>query len=292
MVPSIARAVRAFGLLCLLGAAWLPARPRARAIAQGGLTESLELAHRAFDVPEGAPTLVAHAAADLPETGPLELVLFLHGWSGCVNVLVRSGPTACIAGGPLEQGWGLGEAHDRAGRRSSVLLAPQLAYRTRDGHPGRLARQGYADAMIREALERLAGPLHGRGLDDVSRITVVAHSAAFESALAVLRRGGLGERVRRVVLFDALYDAPSAFAAWALEDPSRSLVSLHTGVGRTLDRNQRLVAALRARLSSSELAVDPPDLAAAVRTHRVVVARTRAGHGQVPARHFPDVLAE
>lgn len=235
---------------------------------------------------------MARAAATLPAEGSLELVLFLHGWSGCVNVLVRSGPTSCIPGGPREDGWGLGEAHDRAGRRSSVLLAPQLAYRTRDGHPGRLARQGFAEAMIREALGRLEGPLHGRGLDDVDRITVVAHSAAFESALAVLRRGGLGNRVRRVVLFDALYDAPSAFAAWALGDPSRSLVSLHTGAGRTLDRNQRLLAALRPRLAPSELAVDPPDLAAAVRTHRVVIARTRVGHGQVPARHFADVLAE
>ena len=97
-------------------------------------TEGLSLATRAYELPRGAPSLVAHAGASFDPSRPFDVVLFLHGWNGCVNVLVRAGEVPCIPGGARETGWDLAGGFDAAST-NAVFLAPQLAYRTREGRP-------------------------------------------------------------------------------------------------------------------------------------------------------------
>ena len=102
-------------------------------------------------------------------------------------------------------------------------------------------------------------------------------------------RSMVGERARRARALAgellASMDPRDRVRVLACDETCRPLSTEAEGVGGDL----------RARVDSFLSSRQPDggsDLAAAVRTHRVVVARTRAGHGQVPARHFPDVLAE
>lgn len=263
-------------------ATFSPAGARAEAF-----TESLVLETRAHDVPPGAPTLIAHAGPAFDPARPFDVVLFVHGWNGCVNVLVRGGDVACRPGQPTSTGWDLAGAFDRAAT-NALLLAPQLAYRVADGRPGELARAGAARRMIDEALVALGSRVAGKRVGDVARVIVVAHSAGFMAALAVMRRGGLGDALARVVLMDALYDVPSAFYGWLRERPHRAIVAFHTA-GRTA-RNDAALVAFAQRDMPDRVAVDPNDLRDAVSRMRLVVARARVGHGDVPATYFPDVL--
>lgn len=251
-------------------------------------TEGLSLATRAYELPRGAPSLVAHAGASFDPSRPFDVVLFLHGWNGCVNVLVRAGEVPCIPGGARETGWDLAGGFDAAST-NAIFLAPQLAYRTREGRPGRLAQEGAAARMIDEALTALGTRVQGKRLRDARRVIVVAHSAGFMAALAVMRRGGLGEKLTRVVLMDALYDVPSAFFTWLRGGAHRHIVSIHTADRRTTMHNAAL-AELGRRAMPGEVSVDPTDLRAAVAQSRLVVLRSSSGHSAVPRRYLVDVL--
>lgn len=257
--------------------------------AQGGFTTSLRLARSAHPLPAGAPSVVAHAGPSFSPNRPIEVVLFFHGWNGCVDVLVRPGRVACRAGGTPEDGWDVAARVDAAGR-NTLLIAPQLAFRTRDGTAGRLAREGFAKAMIDDVLVALGPSVGGKRVGDVARVSIVAHSAGFESALVVGRRSGLGDTLDRIALMDALYDVESAFLRWTTARPHRSLVSLHTG-GRTEEHGRNLGRIALASLGRDAVSVDPTDLAAAVRSRRVVVAGVRTGHVETLLRYLPDVLA-
>ena len=250
-----------------------------------------DLVHSPFDVPDGAASALVHAPAGvLDPTGPVHVVLFLHGYSGCVDVVASDVPDARCA--PSERrghvGLGVASAHDTAGTRT-VLVVPQLAWMTRDGRPGRFARDGEARAFLDEALR-------DAGIDrPIGRVTIAAHSAAFESAIAIIRHGDLGELLRDVVLLDALYSGGPAFLAWACEGTEtapRTLVSHHTG-GTTARRGAELARDARAAIGSA--ALDQPEaglsaLLDVVAPARVLVLRVRGAHGEVPRNHLAAAL--
>jgi hypothetical protein len=232
---------------------------------------------------------VVHAPAGFDPRRPIRLVVFLHGYRGCAAVLAAEGPTRCRAGDPPQPGWGLAARHDEAGTGSLFVVA-QLALSARDGSPGRFGREGGFRTFLDEVLAQLSHELGGpRTVADLASITLLAHSAAFESALAVLRSGGVDDVLRHVVLLDALYSGGPAFLAWARGAPGRRLVSVHLGRGTTGERNRDLAARAARALGEQASVGDGAQLAEA-RDHTVVVARSPASHGQVPARHLAEIL--
>ncbi len=256
-----------------------------------GRTIELDLAHGAT-IRQDAPEAIAHVPEGLDASGPVALVVMLHGYSGCARVLASHAPDAqCRPRDRAEPGFGWADAHEAAGTRS-VLLIPQLAWRARDGSPQRLTIAGEAARMIDESLAALA-PVLGATLTHrtVASITIAAHSAAFETTLAILRHGGI--EVRNVVLFDALYSGGPAFLDWAAggtEGRPRTLVSLATG-GRTWTRTEALLADARRRAPEAVFAptawpagFPPPG------PRLVVGARIRVPHHDVPARTLAETL--
>lgn len=283
--------------------ALVDARPRADADAAApacsgpAWTARVVLDRSPFPPVAGAPTAVVHAPPCFDPAPPLQLVVFLHGWTGCAAVLEGSGPTACRPGDRELEGWGLGERHDHAGT-GSLLVVPQLAFMVQDGGVGRFAEEGFfgdfVDELLRERIaDRLGAP---RSLGDVDRVTLVAHSAGFKTALSILQRGGADAVVRDVVLFDALYAGPALFGQWVAGAPpggaKRQLVSLYTRRGPTARLNRELGEALQARLGREAVALDPAGpLADALRERQVVIAPSEVGHGAIPARYLAEVLS-
>lgn len=265
------------------------AEPEPPAGTPGPWTEERTLESAPYDEPN-APSVIVHAPPSFDPTRPIRLVVFLHGWSGCARVLVHAGPTRCKDADRPRDGWDLAGRFDEAGT-DALFVVPQLAFLERSGRPGRFAEEGRFRAFLAELLASLSpriGP--GRSLRDVESVTLLAHSAGFESAIAILARGGVD--VRNVVLFDALYAGVEPFGRWALEREDRKLVSLYTGGGRTASQNRRLARWASARLEGAALAVDRDEpLASRVAAARVVIARSPAPHGEVPARHLPELLA-
>lgn len=249
----------------------------------------LSLTHAAYPPTVGAPDVLVHVPAGALRRGPHHVVFFLHGYSGCVEVLAAETEAPCRPGERALPGFGVVAAHDAAGT-DTVLVLPQLAWMERDGSPGRLARRGEARAMIDEALA-------GAGLEGgLASVTLAAHSAAFESAIAVLRSGGLDDVLRHVILLDALYSGGPAFLGWArggTTEAPRTLVSIVTG-GTPRVRTEALVPAARRALGPA-LAAFPEAgvgaLAAIDAPARALFVHVRGAHGDVPRRWLGPVLA-
>lgn len=279
---------RAPPILVLVLALAAPARAE-----PGAWTAPLELAHAAFEVPAGVADAVVHVPEGFDARPPLHVVVLLHGWSCCAASFV--GTTPCGPRDPAATGWDVGRHHDRAGT-NTVLVAPQLALLERDSSPGRFAEPGFFRSWLGEILE---GPLSRRlgarlAPSDLGTVTLVAHSAGYQTALAILERGGLP--VTNVVLLDALYSGTERFVAWLGASarqgaPARHLVSVHTRLRSTSRQSALLARLARARLGRASVATSPiAALRRAVATHAAVVAETPFGHGEVPARHLAEIL--
>lgn len=267
-----------------------PARAPRAALPGGPWTEELVLDHAAYPIAR-APSVVVHAPPTFHPARPLRLVIFLHGWTGCARQLVTFGEVACRDGDRPREGWALAARFDEGGS-DALLVVPQLAFLRRDGRPGRFGEPGHFRSFLNEMLARLHGRLGDVDLSDVESISLLAHSAGFETALAVLHRGAVDELVRHVVLFDALYRGVGPFSAWVAADPAgRRLVSIHTGSGRTASQSRMLVARASRVAELEVVSRDTEEgLADLVAAHAVVVARSTAPHSRVPARHMPELL--
>lgn len=183
-------------------------------------------------------------------------------------------------------GFGVIEAHDAA-QTDTVLMVPQLAFMTRDGSPGTLGAE--VRAMIEEAL-RLA-----EIGDAIGSVTIAAHSAAFESTLAVIRGGTLDGLLEHVVLLDALYSGGPAFLGWveaATNEDRRTLISLHTG-GTTRDRSEALIPAVRRAIGAGLLTEwdQLGSLSLLSTSSRALIAQVPGPHGEVPRRNLGEALA-
>jgi pimeloyl-ACP methyl ester carboxylesterase len=202
------------------------------------------------------------------------------------------GPIACRPGDAAREGRALAREHDRA-RTNTLLVIPQLALLERDGSPGCFGRPGCFRRFLQELLSGpLADRLGGqRELSDVAGISLVAHSAGFQTALAILERGQVDSLVRHVVLFDALYSGTDGFARWLRSAKNVKLVSVHLGRGKTARNSQQLYQGVRRALGPGAVAeVRAAQLAARVADRRLVVAHGRGPHGRVPEQHLAELL--
>jgi pimeloyl-ACP methyl ester carboxylesterase len=265
-------------------------------LAYGQWTERVQVAHAAYAIP-GAPSAIVHAPPGFDASQPLHLVVFLHGLLGCSEVLLGKGEIACRPGDAKLEGWDLASAFDRAGI-NALLVIPQLAFMKRDRRPGRFAENGSFRAFLAELLEALPAERLGgrRQLGDIKSVTLVAHSAGYFTAAAILRRGQLTPLVRSVVLLDALYDEMQAFLSWIISaDRDARLVSLHLGKEAPADNSRRLIVRGRRALGASSVAElkDHPsllDFQKAFLGRQLIVARVQGSHQKLPEIYLGSIL--
>lgn len=224
--------------------------------------EVISVQESSHPLPEGAPAALAYFPDAFDRSEPYDLVIFLHGWSGCVEVLMRSGEQTCLEDSEVRQGWGLGEI---LGAPQRVLLMPQLAFRRRDGDAGRFTDADYTRRWLAEALDQL-------NLSTPRSTALMPHSAGFEAAIAWAQSG---VSIQAIFLMDSLYAKAPEFFEWAIADEERVLVTFYTG-GSTGRQSRRL-----ARMADRE------GLSARIRR-----VHTNARHAVVPSVEGPAVLRE
>jgi hypothetical protein len=251
------------------------------AVAQAAPELELKLATGPH-APGDAPDVVAHVSPAVGAEGPLELVVFLHGFDCCARSLLSPVPVPCRTGEPPHRAWDLAGIHERSGSRS-VLVVPQLAYRARDAHHHRFAARGSFDRMATELLARL-----GRhSLAEVKSVTLVAHSGGYGAVVPILRDETRQLKVETVVMLDALYAGWDVLADWFRTTPGARLLSLHTAQKQTVHGNEQLAALLREH--HPKRALDGP-LDAAVAASPLLIARVKTAHGAIPGAHLADIL--
>jgi hypothetical protein len=276
--------------------AWLAAGPALAEPSSAdahGFTFAAQLVHAAYHV-AGVPSVIVHAPPHFDAHTPLHLVVFLHGYSGCIPVLMGQGELPCRSGELPQPGWDLGAQHDAADT-NTLFVVPQLAFMQRNGRPGAFAQPGGFRAFLEELLSgplaaRLSGP---HTLADVASVDLIAHSAGYTTALAILEHGGLGKLIQSVVLLDALYGETPRFARYIETHAAAGLrfVSIALPNGRPELENRALLQRLQRSLGHARVAsAAAAEIAAAIAEHAIVIAEGVPPHRLVPAHHMAEVL--
>jgi hypothetical protein len=258
-------------------------------------TVTTRLADPPVDLPKGVAGIVAHLPAGFDATEPIHLVLFFHGSGQCVAQIALSGEVVCRPGARPLTGSGLASRHDDAAT-NTVFVAPQFIL-WGGGTPGKMADRGYFRSFVEELLrDTLAPGLGGsRTLDDVADITIVAHSAGHMPLAAILDRRDLDDKVKNVVLLDALYDGRvGTYVRWLergiASGDGRKLVAIYGDWGRN-PATGRAIAARIEDLATGSAVVDPPGaLSDAIRTHQVTVATWNVQHDRMLVLTMSKVL--
>jgi hypothetical protein len=131
---------------------------------------------------------------------------------------------------------------------NAALVAPQLAVNAADSSAGKFWEPGAFARFLGEAAQHLAR-LHGdpRSVRSFASmpVMIVAYSGGYLTTAWCVHHGGIGNRLRGVVLFDALYGELDTFADWVARQKSAFFVSTYTH--STEARNTRLQKVLAER---------------------------------------------
>ena len=120
---------------------------------------------------------------------------------------------------------------------NAVLVAPQFGFDAPDPSAGRFWEPGVFAQFLGEAAERLTG-LHGdtraKAVFERAPTVLTAYSGGYHALAYVLAVGGATERVRGVLLLDALYSDHDKYLDWLAGKPKAFFVSSY---GRLVKRH-------------------------------------------------------
>ncbi|MCG2630926.1 alpha/beta hydrolase [Bradyrhizobium sp. WYCCWR 13023] len=129
---------------------------------------------------------------------------------------------------------------------NAVLLAPQMAVDAADSSAGKFWQPGGLKRFMEESANHLAqltgDPNSARAFANMP-IVIVGYSGGFLPTAWSLEVGGISDRVRGVVLLDAVYGEMDKFASWIESHRSGFFVSSYTHY--TARRDRELMSALR-----------------------------------------------
>jgi hypothetical protein len=251
------------------------------------------------------PDVAVHVPPGFDATLRPGVVLYFHGWQGCVEAALSATDVACGDDATLRPAADLVDQVD-ASRINAILVAVEMRPGAPTGEPGQMAMPGGARAFLRELFaEKLAAPL-GCVLepDALDRIVIMAHSGGYQAAAGVLEAGDL-PRVTEVELLDALYGGQNIFARWIANDAQRfdsrisgklRFVDLYTCCGGTQESSRSMVGRVRDILGPVGLAdgvrdddsasdLDERDL-----TAPALFKRVRRSHADLPRAYVRTLL--
>ncbi|MCP3477539.1 alpha/beta hydrolase [Bradyrhizobium sp. CCGUVB1N3] len=142
---------------------------------------------------------------------------------------------------------------------NAVLLAPQMAVDAADSSAGKFWQPGGLKRFMAESSEHLArlygDPGSARAFANMP-IIIVGYSGGFLPTAWSLEVGGISDRVRGVVLLDAVYGELDKFASWIESHRSGFFVSSYTHY--TARRDRELMSMLRQKGISVSEDMDGP----------------------------------
>jgi hypothetical protein len=131
---------------------------------------------------------------------------------------------------------------------NAVLVAPQMAVKAADSSAGIFWEQGMFAQFLNEASEQLALLHGGLGMTrifDKMPVMLVAYSGGYLATAWCVHHGGAGDRLRGVVLLDALYGELDKYERFIEGNRKAFFVSAY--LGSTRARNLELLRTLQDR---------------------------------------------
>jgi len=156
---------------------------------------------------------------------------------------------------------------------NAVLLAPQMAVDAADSSAGKFWQPGGFKRFMEESVGNLAklygDPASARAFEKMP-IVIVGYSGGFLPTAWSLEVGGISDRVRGVILLDAVYGELDKFASWIETHRNGFFVSSYTHY--TAPRDRELMSMLRSKGISVREDMDGP-----LRPGSVVFVKTGEG---------------
>jgi hypothetical protein len=156
---------------------------------------------------------------------------------------------------------------------NAVLLAPQMAVDAADSSAGKFWQPGGFMRFMDESVGNLAklygDPASAKAFEKMP-IVIVGYSGGFLPTAWSLEVGGISDRVRGVILLDAVYGELDKFASWIETHRNGFFVSSYTQY--TAPRDRELMSMLRGKGISVREDMDGP-----LRPGSVVFVKTGEG---------------
>ena len=165
----------------------------------------------------GDDRVLLHIPQGFDPNRPAVMVVFFHGHGATLERDVRDRQR-------------LPDQISAAGL-NAVLVAPQFAFDAADSSAGKFWDPDGFKHFLDETAKKLAtlyGDQRSASAFADMPIVLVAYSGGFGPTLSVLARGGAQERIRGLVLLDALYAGIDQFADWIADHRSTFFVSSYT----------------------------------------------------------------
>jgi hypothetical protein len=162
---------------------------------------------------------------------PAIIIVFFHGHGAAIDRDVRDRQR-------------IAEQIARSGA-NAVLVAPQMAVKAADSSAGIFWEQGMFAQFLNEASEQLALLHGGIGMTrifDRLPVMIVAYSGGYLATAWCVHHGGANDRMKGVVLLDALYGEMDKFERFIAGNRQAFFVSAYLGStrARNLEMQQTL----------------------------------------------------
>jgi hypothetical protein len=245
------------------------------------------------------PFAAVHAPRPLKHLAETPIVVFFHGWYGCLKVLLGPDHAPCRHDKPTRYAMDLVHQFDAAGV-DALLVVPQLAFDLASSAPGGFAQKGRLGAMLTEILAHPKLASHLPSGAKPGRVVLIAHSGAYMALGRALGRGGVD--VHEVWMMDAHYLDVPELAPWFRSHQGdflagrRRMAFLYTEGEKTGPRTLRLLGALTAGMSEEERGKalwqgEHPEVAPAEALSRPLVAQqTGVSHEKIPRSFLVPLL--
>jgi hypothetical protein len=273
----------------------LDAAPDAARLPRGQYTFHLNSAAFPLDT---HPSVLVYVPPGLDPTPPVDVVVYIHGFSNCVDNIVRDVGQPCTSG-PARSAYNL-EAQLDASGKNALLVCPEVAYDVRDSSAGQLGVQDGFKKLLAETLGKMTPTLGPLTIADVGKVLVFSHSGGDVVAEDIALKGGLP--VEELILFDSLYQDVPNFETWVEQDlpgltgftPRHRFAAFYTMTGGTLANSQRMADEL-APMVAPAVIVDDRDMAStwtdATYHHGLLFKYSSLAHDVVPRYYFVHVLS-
>jgi hypothetical protein len=250
-------------------------------------TYLLTLDAGAFAPTTAHPSALVYVPRNFDPTPPLSVIVFIHGFSNCVENVVRDAGGECTPDGGTRAAYSLASQLEATGK-NAVLVVPEIDYDAQTGNPGALGNSDGFKAFLTETLADLSVPLHGATLADVGTVIVSSHSGGYQTAAAIASKGGV-PGVVEIDLLDSLYGNSADFDAWAMAvAPGKRFADVYTSGGGTLANSQAMATRAQPWVPAAELLDDrtTDTLSDAQYAHELIFKMSGLTHDGVPAYYF------
>jgi hypothetical protein len=270
----------------------------------GPQTVSFTLDAGVFPPTTAHPSALFYVPGNFDPTPPINLIVYIHGFSNCVTNIVRDAGGPCEDGGTTRNAYSLAAQLEASGK-NALLFAPEVAYDAATGDAGTLSNPATFGKLLQESLDHLAPVIGARTLADIGELIIASHSGGYTAADDINKSNGV--TAREIWMFDSLYSSAvtTDFEGWIKQDlgsfyaPYRRFGTFYTilnaSCGGTDCNSEALAANAKAAFPPDAGVVIDETSAAVTWTddvyqHGVLCKHSSLAHDDIPRYYFQILL--